>query len=169
VGLIEQTVYPDPVREPEITQARADRFVAQEIAMPVLGLEHVNIRTPEPARTIAFFRDVLQMKVGPSPRSSSMENGAWVFNADDVAIVHIARVGFAYPSDEKMPFKESRGSGAVHHVALKCTSFADTMERLSAAGVEFYENNMSQLKLRQIFVSDPNGILFELNFSNDIT
>jgi len=52
--------------------------------MPVLGLQHLNIRTPDPVRTIAFFRDVLSMKVGPAPRSTSMENGAWVFSGDAV-------------------------------------------------------------------------------------
>jgi catechol 2,3-dioxygenase-like lactoylglutathione lyase family enzyme len=137
--------------------------------MPVLGLQHLNIRTPDPARTIAFFRDVLLMRVGPAPRSTSMENGAWVFDADDVAVVHIARVGLAYPTDERIPFKESRGSGALHHIALTCTAFDDTLARIRSLGLECHENHMAQIKLHQIFVSDPNGILFELNFAGDAT
>ena len=135
--------------------------------MPVLGLEHVNIRTSDPARTIAFFRDVLAMRVGPSPGNPSIENGAWIFDANDAAVVHIANAKMVYPSDGKLPFKPSQGSGALHHVALKCSGFDATLERVKALGVEFYVNDMPQRKLRQIFVSEPNDILFELNFSGD--
>jgi len=31
--------------------------------MPVLGLQHVNIRTPDLARTIAFFRDEIRDRI----------------------------------------------------------------------------------------------------------
>jgi catechol 2,3-dioxygenase-like lactoylglutathione lyase family enzyme len=135
--------------------------------MPVLGLDHINIRTSDPARTIAFFRDVLSMKVGPSPGSTSTENGAWIFDANDVAVVHIANAKVAYPSDGKLPFKESRGSGALHHVALRCSGFEETLQRVKAFGSEIYENHMPQRGLRQIFVAEANGILFELNFFGD--
>ena len=135
--------------------------------MPVLGIEHVNIRTSDLARTIAFFRDVLLMKVKPSPISISIEDGAWIFDDNDVAVVHLANSKMVYPSDSKMPFKPGRGSGALHHVALKCTGFEETLGRIKAFGVEFYENHMPQRNFRQIFVSEPNDILLELNFSGD--
>lgn len=135
--------------------------------MAVLGIDHINIRTPDPARTIAFFRDCLSMKVGPAPGGTSTENGAWVFDANGVAIVHIANASIAYPSDDKLPFKESRGSGALHHVALSCSGFDETLRRVHAFGSQFYENHMPERKLRQIFVAEANGILFELNFSGD--
>jgi catechol 2,3-dioxygenase-like lactoylglutathione lyase family enzyme len=132
--------------------------------MPVLKLEHVNIRTPDPERTIAFFRDVLLMTAKPSPRSTSTDNGAWIYDDTGLAVVHIARIGMAYPSDTKMPFKQAHGSGALHHVALQCSAFEATLERITSAGLDYYENNLPQMQLRQLFVSDPNGILFELNF-----
>jgi catechol 2,3-dioxygenase-like lactoylglutathione lyase family enzyme len=135
--------------------------------MPILGLDHINIRTSDLARTIAFFRDVLMMKVGASPGSSSTENGAWIFDANDKAIVHIANSKVAYPSDGKIPFKEAHGSGALHHVALRCSGFEETLERVKAFGAEIYENHMPERGLRQIFVAEANGILFELNFFGD--
>jgi catechol 2,3-dioxygenase-like lactoylglutathione lyase family enzyme len=135
--------------------------------MPVLGLQHVNIRTADLPRTIAFFRDVLSMRVGPSPRSSSMENGAWVFDDNDVAIVHVAKASVNYPSDAKMPFTPSHGSGAIHHVALQCSGLDQTRERIKALGLEFFEHHLPQFS--QILVREPDGILFELNFPVDST
>jgi catechol 2,3-dioxygenase-like lactoylglutathione lyase family enzyme len=135
--------------------------------MPVLGLDHINIRTSDLTRTIAFFRDVLTMKVGSSPGSTSTENGAWIFDANDVAVVHLANAQVAYPSDGKIPFQEGRGSGALHHVALRCSGFEETLARVKAYGADIYENHMPERGLRQIFVAEANGILFELNFFGD--
>ena len=128
--------------------------------MTVLALEHVNIRTPDPERTISFFRDVLLMKVAPPPGQSK---GAWVY-AGDAPVVHIGAAESAYPTDERMPFSPSRGSGAVHHVALNCSDFDGVKGRLQALDLEFFERTSTLSPVRQIFVSEPNGVLFELNF-----
>lgn len=136
--------------------------------MPVLGLEHINIRTSDLTRTVGFFREVLSMHVGPSPGSASIEKGAWVFDANGVAIVHLASAEVTYPSDGQLPFTNSPGSGALHHVALKCSGFDETLERIKALGIRFYVNDMPGRKLRQIFVNEPNEILLELNFTGDL-
>lgn len=133
--------------------------------MPVLGLEHVNIRTADLQRTLAFFRDVLAMDVRPPPGRTSTENGAWIY-ADGAAIIHVAGSTVAYPTDEQLPFEPGRGSGSLHHVALKCADFSGTLARVRAAGMECVENHLPAYKLHQIFVPDPNGILFELNFTD---
>jgi catechol 2,3-dioxygenase-like lactoylglutathione lyase family enzyme len=146
-------------------QAPLTETVDGERTMPVLGLQHVNIRTSDLARTIAFFRDVLAMKVGPSPRSTSMENGAWVFDDNGTAVIHVAKASMVYPSDSTLPFTPSHGSGAIHHVALRCTGDDEIRNRIQALGLEFHENRMPQL--HQILVMEPNGILFELNFPVD--
>lgn len=134
--------------------------------MPVFGLEHVNIRTADLQGTLAFFRDVLSMDVRPPPGRTSVEDGAWVYDANGMAVVHVASSAIAYPSDAKLPFEPGRGSGSLHHVALKCSNFDETLARLRKLGVECFENHLPAYKLRQIFVSDPNGILFELNFAD---
>ena len=132
--------------------------------MTVLGLEHVNIRTSNLPATIAFFRDVLLMHVGPSPRSQSIEHGAWVFDATGAAVVHLADREIIYPSDTTFPFHPAPGSGSLHHIALKCADFASTLARVKAQGLSFYENHIDHIGLKQIFVRQPDGILFELNF-----
>ena len=48
----------------------------EERCVPILGLDHVNIRTAELARTTAFFTDVLGLTVGGVPHSRSAGRGS---------------------------------------------------------------------------------------------
>ena len=41
------------------------------------------------------------------------------------------------------------------------------MERVGALGTPFQLNTVASIGLRQIFVSDPNNVLLELNFFGD--
>ena len=135
--------------------------------MPVVGLDHVNIRSADPQGTLAFFHEVLQMRVGPPPGipASTGYSGGWVFDPEDRAVVHVGGLETRYPSDEAMPFAEGRGGGAVHHVALACADFEGMRERLRARAVEFAESDYPNMRLRQLFVREPNGVLLELNFT----
>jgi catechol 2,3-dioxygenase-like lactoylglutathione lyase family enzyme len=135
--------------------------------MPVMGLDHVNIRSADPQSTLAFFRDVLQMRVGPPPGMKVTESykGGWVFDPEDRALVHVGGLDTPYPSDAKMPFAEGQGGGAVHHVALACADFEGMRERLRARELEFAESDYPNMRLRQLFVREPNGVLLELNFT----
>ena len=136
--------------------------------MPVLGLDHVNVRSTDPARTAAFFRDVLGMRVGPPMGRTEMAGpGGWVYDSEDRAVVHIGGADSPYPSDAERPFTPAHGSGAVHHVALACSDFDGTRERLRTQEIAFTENDLSRFGLKQLFVSEPNGILLELNFRSE--
>lgn len=131
--------------------------------MAILAFDHVNIRTRDPKRTLAFFRDALLMKTAPSPFSTSSDGG-WVYDENDLPIVHVGSADRPYPTDEMMPFTPAEGGGAVHHVALRCSDFEGTRDRLQSMGLPIKESGYSPMNLRQIFVSDPNGLIFELNF-----
>ena len=132
--------------------------------MSILALDHVNIRSRNPQGTADFFRDVLLMKVGPPPGAPPGIGATWIYDDNDLPIVHIGDANQAYPMDEMFPFQAAEGSGAVHHVALQCSDFDGTRARLQSLDLAFKENDVPQISLRQLFVSDPNGILFELNF-----
>ena len=133
--------------------------------MSVLSLDHINLRTPDPQRTLSFFRDVLQMKVGLSPGLSSIEEGGWVYDDRDLAIIHVGSVKTEYPTDSSIPFKSTEGSGAVHHIALQCSGFEVTKSRLAERSIQFTETNYPHIDLRQIFITESNGVLLELNFT----
>jgi catechol 2,3-dioxygenase-like lactoylglutathione lyase family enzyme len=135
--------------------------------MPVTGLNHLNIRTPDFKRTVDFLRDALGMRVSPVPESKSIEKGAWIYDDTGVPVLHLASADVAYSPTEVLPAEPPRGSGAIHHVAFTCVDFEGTRARLTALDLTFRESHSPKTGVRQIFVRDPTDILFELNFIED--
>src|SRR3546814_4225804 len=88
--------------------------------MAVIGIDHVNIRTPDVAATLGFFRDVLEMTVTPPPGRSSISDSGWVLAGNGHAAIHVESTSLAFPCDDKQDAVASRGSGEVHVVALHC-------------------------------------------------
>ena len=132
--------------------------------MPVLGLDHLNVRTPDFKRTVDFLRDALGMKVSPVPDFDSIEKAVWVYDESGAPVLHLASSDVRYSPTEVLPAEPPRGSGAVHHVALACADFEAMRARLTALDVSFRENHIAKTGVWQIFVRDPTEILFELNF-----
>ncbi|OCC25522.1 hypothetical protein MB02_02495 [Croceicoccus estronivorus] len=132
--------------------------------MTVRTLDHVNIRSADVPATTAFFRDLLGLEAGVAPGAPSIDKGCWIYDPAGRPIVHIGPVDATYPSDGMAPFTETRGSGAVHHVALECDDHPAMLAKLEAAGLEVSLSDIPQIGLRQIFVHEPNGVLLELNF-----
>lgn len=135
--------------------------------MTVLGLNHVNVRTPDFKRTVEFLREALGMKVTPVPASTSIDKAAWVCDDSGAAVLHLASADVAYSPAEVLPAEPPRGSGAIHHIALSCADFEGMRARLAALDVSFRENHIPGMGLKQIFVRDPSDILLELNFHED--
>jgi len=132
--------------------------------MPVIGLDHVNLRVPSPARTLAFFREVLDMEVTPPPGRTSIAENGWVLDAGGAAVIHVGSLESRYEAGETLPAPARSGSGAIHHVALRCEGYEAILGRLAEAGLPYRENVVPQVQLRQIFVTQIDGVLFELNF-----
>lgn len=135
--------------------------------MPVIGLEHVNLRVPDPPASISFFRDVLQMAVVPPPGRTSTEHSGWVLDREGVPVIHIGSITARYDPDETLPAPAAKGSGAVHHIALTCEDYESICGRLTQSGLAFRESYVPHVGLRQIFVSQIDEVLFELNFHGE--
>jgi catechol 2,3-dioxygenase-like lactoylglutathione lyase family enzyme len=131
--------------------------------MPVGGFNHLNIRTPDYEQTLAFLSNALGMSITPVAGRDTIEQAAWALDDRGMALLHLAGAHVPYSKDEKLPDPPFRGSGAIHHVALTCTDYEAMRGRLSAQEVTFREN-VPEPGVRQIFVQDPTGITFELNF-----
>ena len=131
--------------------------------MPVHGFDHLNIRTPDFKRTVEFLTGALGMRVSPVRGLVSTEKAAWILDSSGSAVLHLASADIPYSKDEVLPDPPPRGSGAIHHVALKCTDLEAMRARLRRLNLEFRENIPEQ-GVNQIFVTDPSGITFELNF-----
>ncbi|MET0545344.1 MAG: VOC family protein [Caulobacterales bacterium] len=137
--------------------------------MRIEALDHVNIRCPDVAATINFFSDVLGMKATLTPGMTDMSEAAWICDAEGRAVVHVGKGTLLYPFEDAAVanITQPEGSGRLHHVALRCTGFAEMERRLQDKKLTFHTNEVPQIGLRQIFVYEPNGILLELNFFAD--
>ena len=118
-------------------------------------LDHFNIRTRHLDETVRFYRDILGLTPGPRPNFSFP--GAWMYS-DGRAVVHLVDIG-----STQEPQKPD--SGAVHHVAFASRGFAAMQRHLTAVDVPFKAVQVPGGELWQIFVSDPNGVMLELNYT----
>ncbi|HEY8004886.1 MAG TPA: VOC family protein [Phenylobacterium sp.] len=119
--------------------------------MAILDLDHINIRTTELARTQAFFTEVLGLTVGWRPDFPF--GGAWLY-AGDKDVVHLVQVAKAGAA--------SRGS-ALDHFAFAIDDIEDAARRLDAAGMAYERGEAPNGGIRQIFVTELNGVTVELN------
>ena len=122
--------------------------------MSVGVLDHFNIRTRNLAATVRFYEDVLGLEKGPRPNFAFP--GAWLYS-EGRAVVHLVDVS---PTDEA----QKPDSGVVHHVAFASRDFRGMKQRLQAQGVDFESREVPGGELWQIFVTDPNGVMIELNY-----
>jgi catechol 2,3-dioxygenase-like lactoylglutathione lyase family enzyme len=146
--------------------------------MTVKKLEHYNIRTVRYDDTVAFYRQVLGMKIGRPPGVSEDSPPTWLFNESGQALVHLIPVDpkdpegsyshvirFRGAPGENSPVS-FKGSGSIDHVAFACEGWEEMLARLRAQNVSYTENHMTRFNLHQLFVVDPNGVTLELNFQS---
>lgn len=132
--------------------------------MAVLALDHVNLRTADVPATRAFFCDMLGLRADIAPGATSIDQGCWIYDGQNRPIFHIGHIDAHYPSDGVAPFQAASGSGAVHHIALECDDYTGMSARMREAGLTVTENDIPSIGLRQLFISEANGVLIELNF-----
>jgi hypothetical protein len=65
--------------------------------------------------------------------------------------------------DKRFPCGFS-GSGCIDHVALACEEWDEVISRLKRNNVPYTENHITRMNMRQLFITDPNGVTLELNF-----
>lgn len=119
--------------------------------MAILDLDHVNIRTTDLKRTETFFTEVLGLKAGWRPDFEFP--GTWLY-AGDKDVVHLVGV--------KREHAPSRGS-SLDHFAFAIDDYEDARARLEAAGIEYTAGEAPNGGIRQFFVTEANGVTFELN------
>jgi catechol 2,3-dioxygenase-like lactoylglutathione lyase family enzyme len=137
-----------------------------------LSLNHFSIRTTDLDASRQFYADVLGLTVGPRPDFPFP--GRWMYNGDhgDVAnaVVHLIGIDRDDPQGLKQHLGERaetslQGSGAVDHVAFFASGLAGTLAHLRGLGVTFRERTVPSIGLHQVFVTDPCGVVIELNFA----
>jgi catechol 2,3-dioxygenase-like lactoylglutathione lyase family enzyme len=125
--------------------------------MPLERIDHVLVLTDDIELTRSFYCDALGLDVGDRP--SFEFSGYWLY-LHGVPYVHVAdRVEY-----EAQAARLGLGVGpAVDHVAFSGRDYDELASRLAAAGVAAVENVVPGGALRQLYVTDPNGVRIELN------
>ena len=134
--------------------------------MKISHLEHFLILTDDMEGTRDFYANVLGLREGDHPDFKFPV--CWMYVGDH-DVVHI---GEATASENQKKYlgdptgKPGVGTGAIDHVAFRCTGLADMIAHLDGLGVEFTQRQVSDQDLYQLFLRDPNGVRVELNFPN---
>jgi len=127
--------------------------------MPVQDIIHVAVKTLDLDASNDFYTKVLGMSIAPRPELGIP--GTWLdFNGTQV---HIFAGEAAYDADGQF----TPGNGAIDHLAVSAQDFDTMKQTVIDYGSDYRENDLPDAKLWQLFVKDPSGILFELNFPTD--
>ena len=132
--------------------------------MPLQRLEHYLVLSDDISKTRDFYRDVLGMAEGFRPALDFP--GYWLY-LGDVPCIHVAEWRSYAEWTQKVGIPVSTrapSTGPVDHIAFNGIGFAEVRARLVARNLEFSENSLDDIGLKQMFLRDPNGVPIEINF-----
>jgi catechol 2,3-dioxygenase-like lactoylglutathione lyase family enzyme len=127
----------------------------------VEALDHVNIITADVEASVRFYARLLGLEPRDGPPPLTHANARWMHDKGGRPILHINSLDCPRAFDREV---NPGPTGAMHHVALRCSGYQEVQARLDAAGLDYRVNEVPAVGLRQIFVLDPNAVLLELNF-----
>jgi catechol 2,3-dioxygenase-like lactoylglutathione lyase family enzyme len=139
--------------------------------MAPLTLNHFSIRSLEIDKTVAFYSQVLDLKKGPRPDFPFP--GVWLYSGADNnynnAVLHLIAIDKNDPAGLQKYLGDRdttslQGSGAIDHIAFLAAGLGAMLNKLKTLAIPYRERTVPVLKLHQIFVDDPNGIVIELNY-----
>lgn len=122
--------------------------------MPLLRLDHVNLRTNRLAAMIGWYRDVLGMEAGPRPAFDF--GGAWLYCAGR-PIVHLVEV------DEE----QASVAPKIEHFAISGSDLEAFLRHLEMKGVPYRIGRPADFPIIQVNVFDPDGNHIHLDFPAD--
>ena len=131
--------------------------------MRVEGLNHVNTIAADISATVRFYETVLGMEAREIPNVPAGFDGRWIFDRQGQPIIHVQ----AHNPERHGPLADPRSTGMIDHVALTCAGFDSMLSRCSELGLAHRVNDRQFGNLRQIFVTDPDGVVLELNFPGE--
>lgn len=122
--------------------------------MPLLRLDHVNIRTARLAELTAFYCDIVGLKPGNRPPFAF--DGAWLYCGEQAA-VHLVEVPEA---------PEGHGP-RIEHFAFQAKGLSDFLSHLRERDIAYRISIVPDLELRQVNIHDPDGNHIEVAFGAD--
>ena len=124
------------------------------MSMSVGVLDHYNVSTRNLRDTVRFYEEALGLVNGPRPPFDFP--GAWLYS-EGHPVLHLNDIS---PTDKP----QRPDSGVIDHIAFGSRGFEAIKQHLTRKGVPFRANEVPNSTRRQIFLTDPNNVLIELNF-----
>jgi len=124
------------------------------MSMSVGMLDHYNVSTRNLRDTVRFYEEVLGLVNGPRPPFDFP--GAWLYS-EGHPVLHLNDIS---PTDKP----QRPDSGVIDHIAFGSRGFDAIKQHLAGKRVSFRVNEVPNSTRRQIFLTDPNNVLIELNF-----
>jgi catechol 2,3-dioxygenase-like lactoylglutathione lyase family enzyme len=131
------------------------------MSVHVEALDHVNIITADLEGSARFYAQLLGLEPRDGPPPLTHTNARWMYDQAGRAVLHLNSLDCPRAYDREV---RPGPTGALHHVALRCSGYEEVRTRLQRSGLEHRLNEVPAVGLRQIFVLDPNAVLLELNF-----
>lgn len=132
--------------------------------MRVNALDHVNIIAADLTGTARFYAELLGLEPRNAPPPLTPTNAQWMYDGAGRALIHINSLDCPRQYDREV---RPGPTGALHHVAFRCSGYEAMLARLKARSAQYRVNHVTAVNLRQIFTEDPNGVLLELNFFDE--
>ncbi|HEX3268735.1 MAG TPA: VOC family protein [Gaiellaceae bacterium] len=123
-------------------------------------LDHVLVLTDDLEATKDFYCEALGLEVGERPALEFP--GYWLY-LEGAPCLHLAERASYEAHAATLGLQVG---AAVDHVAFTGADYERLAARLAAAGVDTVTNTVAGAGLRQLFVTDPNGVRVEVNLSD---
>ena len=131
--------------------------------MPLTKMEHYLVITDDLKATRDFYCQALGMHEGFRPPLGFP--GYWLY-VGETPCIHVAEWASytAHSQGRGIPVsKRAAGTGPLDHIAFNAENFEEIVARLKQHGVEPRLNDATPAGLKQLFLSDPNGVKIEIN------
>ncbi len=134
--------------------------------MPITRLDHYSFRTLKLEETNAFYVDIIGLTIGYRPPFAFP--GTWLYNGSH-AIVHVVGIDPENPAATTDYLGErgdihQLGSGLIDHLAFVAVDLPELYGRLKNSGLDWTERTVPDQGLHQVFLTDPNGVVIEMNY-----
>jgi catechol 2,3-dioxygenase-like lactoylglutathione lyase family enzyme len=123
--------------------------------MPLTQLNHVTVRTDDLEGTRDFYSEALGLRDGFRPPLTFP--GYWLYCGEQ-AVVHLV------PRSGQIGAGPGDTTGNFDHVAFVAEDFDGMRARFARLGLDFSEREVPGIRLKQLFVQDPNKVMIEINF-----
>lgn len=128
--------------------------------MSILYLDHFSLRTEDVEQTTKFFVDAIGLENGPRPPFKFP--GTWLY-VDGKPVIHV--LGIDEETNKYLGAYEINGNSAADHVAFQCQDPDSFRQRFNQLGLEYFEREVPETNVIQIFLKEPNGFTVELQFA----